>query len=133
MSNWLPGDSDWLPKWQLITASLALFNVAQNFTTTTLTKRVYSNTTQVTDLSARTFGVWTLLSAVLRFYCAYNVRNAVLYDVTIWSYVIAFAHFGSEIFVFKTAKLVGPALSPVIVASTSLIWMLSQRSYYLGL
>lgn len=35
------------------------------------------------------------------------------------TYLIAFAHFSSEIFIFRTAKLTGPVISTVIVSSQS--------------
>ena len=40
-----------------------------------------------------------------------------IYDMTLLSFLIAFGHFSSEILVFRTAKIPGPALSPVVVSS----------------
>ena len=78
-----------------------------------------------------------------------------MYDLALFSYFFAFAHFGSEIFFFGTAKLLGPVLSTVIVSSEflpqpvpmdtlllgclggldhpaalSLTWMLTQYDFY---
>lgn len=99
----LPQSEGWLPKWQLVVASLALFNTAQNFATTALTKRVYSNSPSdgeiylylalprspshsrrtVTSLQSRTFGVWTLTSAMVRLYCAYHISDPTyVYSIT---------------------------------------------------
>ena len=39
-----------------------------------------------------------------------------LYDMTLLSYLIAFGHFGSEVLIYRSAKLTGPVISPVIVA-----------------
>lgn len=39
------------------------------------------------------------------------------------TYLVAFAHFSSEIFIFRTARLTGPVMSTVIVSSQS------HRSY----
>lgn len=46
-----------------------------------------------------------------------NVRSTRLYNLTLASYVLAGGHFLSELFIFKSAGLQGPALSPVLVAS----------------
>ncbi|EJD48956.1 Erg28-like protein [Auricularia subglabra TFB-10046 SS5] len=134
MLQLLPKTPGLLPKWTALVASMAIFNAVQNLFGTTLTRRIYSaKPVQVTDLSARTFGIWTLLSAVVRLYCAYHITEQTIYDVTVWSYVIVLMHFGSELLVFRTASL-GPGLvSPLIVGSTSLVWMLTQRDYYLSL
>jgi hypothetical protein len=72
------------------------------------------------------------------------------------TYFFAFAHFSSEILIFRTAKISIPVLSPVIVASayhffrnlryltivlahhpffvaTSLVWMFLQYDFYVNL
>ena len=36
--------------------------------------------------------------------------------MAMWTYGIALAHFGSELLVFKTGKLNGPFISPLVVA-----------------
>lgn len=72
------------------------------------------------------------------------------------TYLFAFAHFSSEILIFRTARLSIPVLSPVIVSSayqppfvgilrdpdasfdpltpffpaTSLVWMIAQYEFY---
>jgi hypothetical protein len=52
-----------------------------------------------------------------------------LYDLAIISYILALGHFVLEFIVFQTAGL-GPGLiSPLIVASTSLIWMISRELF----
>jgi hypothetical protein len=87
----------------------------------------------VTPLHARTFAVWTLTAAVVRGYAAYHIEEKMLapchllncdfhlvyrvYDMALFTYLIAFGHFSSEILIFRTAKLPGPVLNPVIVAS----------------
>lgn len=97
----------------------------------------------VTPIQARTFAVWTLMSAAVRIYAAYNIaskesvlarahsrscRNADcfgtrgsgrLYDLSLISYVLALGHFALEVIVFRTAGLGPGVISPFIVASES--------------
>ncbi|KAJ1842056.1 ergosterol biosynthesis protein, partial [Coemansia sp. RSA 2708] len=85
---------------------------------------------QVTPLTSHLFAAWTALSAILRYKCAFNMGDALLYDITFWSYVIAGAHFMSEVLVFRTVKLPGPVLSTFCVAVTSILWMIKDRDVY---
>jgi hypothetical protein len=83
-----------------------------------------------TPLSARTFGTWTLLQAIVRLYAAYNIHNPSMYQLAMWTYAIAFGHFASEWLYFKTARF-GEALAPPVLISTgSLIWMWWSWSSY---
>lgn len=75
MSSWLPQIAGVLPYWQLIVSVTAMLNSAQAYTGTTATARVYSNTNEVNRLQARTFGTWTFLSAIIRFYGAYYLNE----------------------------------------------------------
>lgn len=68
---------------------------------------------------------------MVRLTAAYNINNAVAYDLAIWTYAIALAHFVGEL-VVGNASLKGRAMSPLIVASSSVAWMLTQRDAYLG-
>ncbi|KAL8279954.1 hypothetical protein RQP46_007535 [Phenoliferia psychrophenolica] len=130
-SELLPTSEGYLPYWMLFVSSLAIFNSVQNFVTTSLTRRVYNRSPgSVSGLQARTFAVWTLASAAIRLYAAYNISVKGFYDLALISYVLALGHFASEALVFRTAGL-GPGLiSPLIVASTSLIWMTRQYNFY---
>src|SRR5690606_32055692 len=92
-----------------------------------------ANTPSVTWLHSHTFGTWTFLSALVRGYCAYYPSNPQLYDLCLWTYWLAFAHFGSEWLYFGTAKFGRALIGPLVVSTTSVIWMTMQRSYYLGL
>ncbi|KIP05018.1 hypothetical protein PHLGIDRAFT_92686 [Phlebiopsis gigantea 11061_1 CR5-6] len=129
--SYLPQDEGFLPKWILFVAATAVFNTIQNFATLKFTRRVYNTAPSVTALQARTFAVWTLMSAVVRGYAAYNIHDKSIYDMTLLSYLIAFGHFSSEILIFRTAKLTGAAISPVIVSTVSLFWMIRQYDFYI--
>ncbi|KAF8557441.1 Erg28-like protein [Imleria badia] len=128
----LPQTEGLLPKWQLFVATMAFFNTVQNFATLKLTRRLYTGVppASVTKLQARTFAAWTMTSAVVRGYAAYNIHSKVVYDIALFTYLIAFAHFTSELFIFRTAKFNIPVLSPMIVSTATLIWMLQQYEFY---
>ncbi|KAL9714151.1 ergosterol biosynthesis protein [Leucoagaricus gongylophorus] len=121
-----------LAKWQLVVASAAVFNTLQNFMTLKLTRRVYNNVSaaSVTALHARTFAVWTLTSAVVRFYAAFHIHEKAIYDMALFTYLIAFGHFSTELFIFGTARINPGVLSPVFVSTCSLIWMVYQYDFY---
>ncbi|THH12719.1 hypothetical protein EW146_g7435 [Bondarzewia mesenterica] len=120
LTNLLPQAEGLLPKWQLLVGVVAVFNTVQNFLTLKFTRRIYNTVPPaqpVTALQARTFAAWTLTSAVVRVYAAYHLNEKVIYDMALMTYLIAFAHFSSEIFIFRTAKIGAPVLSPCIVSS----------------
>lgn len=106
-------------------------NSLQAYFSTDYTSKLYTNgSIAVEPLSGRVFGTWTFLSAVIRMTAAYNIDNSVAYDLALWTYGIALTHFVGEL-VFGNASLRGRFLSPLIVASSSLAWMLTQRDAYL--
>ncbi|KAJ3572406.1 hypothetical protein NP233_g3108 [Leucocoprinus birnbaumii] len=117
-----------LGKWQLIVASAAVFNTIQNFLTLKLTRRIYNNVSpaSVTALQARTFAVWTLTSAVVRFYAAFHIHEKAIYDMALFTYLIAFGHFSTELFIFKTARINAGVLSPTL-QPTNILWIFSRR------
>ena len=108
---------------------MALGNSIQCYITLAYTKRLYPRTT-VTALSARTFSAWSSLAALIRIYTAYHISDPLWYQMSLWSYLIVLVHFLSEWLVFGTTEIGAPFLSPMIVASTSLIWMLVQWNAY---
>jgi len=86
---------------------------------------------EVTGLSSRTFAAWTILAGVIRLQAAYDIHNHTypllrslrlmdkrLYNLTLWTFNLAWFHFTSEWFVYKTAAPGAGLLSPVIVSST---------------
>lgn len=167
-------EGGYLPYWMLFVSGLAIFNSIQNFVTTSLTRRIYSRSPGsgeqrrregidarlgaradartcllvVNGLQARTFAIWTLASAAIRLYAAYNISNKSyaplarppcppqlelevaltlrifcynrsFYELALISYCLALTHFVSEAFVFRTAGFGAGLLSPLVVASAS--------------
>ncbi|KAF8920268.1 Erg28 like protein-domain-containing protein [Mucidula mucida] len=129
LAPYLPQAVGWLPKWQLFIAATAVFNSVQNFATIKLTQRVYDRV-PVTALQARTFAIWTLTSAVVRAYAAYNINEKHVYDMAFFTYLIAFGHFSSEFFIFRSVTVNPGSMSPVIVSTLSLVWMFTQYEFY---
>ncbi|KAI0710011.1 Erg28-like protein [Earliella scabrosa] len=131
VSAYLPQGQGWLPTWQLIVAVTAAMNTVSNMTSLAFSRRLY-NDTYVNPLQARTFGIWTLTSAAVRFYAAYNIHSKQVYDLAMFTYLFALLHFGSEILVYRSVKLQTPIFSPIVVASSSLIWMFLQYNFYVN-
>ena len=110
---------------------MAIGNSIQCYATLAYTTRLYPRST-VTPLSARTFGAWSFLSSLIRIYTAYHITDPLWYQMSLWTYVIVIAHFVSEWLIFGTTEIGVPFLSPIIVASLSLSWMLLQWGAYVS-
>ncbi|KAI9293751.1 Erg28-like protein [Neoconidiobolus thromboides FSU 785] len=121
-----------LPKWQLIVSVAALFNSAQCFISPfKFNHEIYSgNKQQVTELSSRLFGTWTLISGLIRLYSAFYINNQHVYSLCLLTYLLAFFHFSTELFIYKTVKLNRASISPFIVSSFSILWMGTAYSSY---
>lgn len=100
-----------------VIGALALYNSAQCFIPKlNVTKRIYSkDPTQLTALTSRMMGTWTMTSAMIRLYASYHIHEKAAYDLTIGTFVLALMSFGSEVFVFKTAPITSPGVFPVFI------------------
>ncbi|ODQ65842.1 putative ergosterol 28 [Nadsonia fulvescens var. elongata DSM 6958] len=152
----LPQSAGLLPKWLLFISLVSVFNSAQCYVSgVDINRRIYNKKpNDVTKLSSRTFGTWTLLSCVIRFYGAYYINDPHVYNITLASYLIAGMHFFSEWLVFRSANLGKGLIGPLIVASkyhylwfyvifyyytyinspllgSTITWMTLQRDFYL--
>jgi len=70
------------------------------------------------------------LSSIVRLYAAYNIDNAVVYELALWTFGLAFAHFTSEWLVFGTARWGRGLAGPVFVSTITGGWMLLQWGSY---
>lgn len=111
--------------------SRAVYTGSSKITQSTGSKDSKTTTdSPVNELSARTFGTWTALSSIIRLYTAYHINDPILYQLCLWTYGLAFAHFFSEWLVFGSAKWGKGLASPVIVSTVTGTWMLAQWGSY---
>ncbi|XP_067312371.1 ergosterol biosynthetic protein 28 homolog isoform X1 [Pseudorasbora parva] len=115
-----------LRSWLLMVSVIAVGNTVQSFRDYSfLSEKLYTGSPDyVNGLQARTFGIWTLLSSIIRCACAIDIQNRTLYHVTLWTFVLALGHFLSEALLYKTAPLTIGVMAPLIVASVSIVGML---------
>uniref|UniRef100_A0AAV2JCM6 Ergosterol biosynthetic protein 28 n=1 Tax=Knipowitschia caucasica TaxID=637954 RepID=A0AAV2JCM6_KNICA len=121
-----------LRSWLVMVSVIAMGNTVQSFRDHSfLSEKLYTGAPEYDDifltvngLQARTFGIWTLLSSIIRCTCAIDIQNRTLYHITLWTFVLALGHFVSEAFIYKTAPLTIGVMAPLIVASFSIIGML---------
>jgi hypothetical protein len=85
---------------------------------------------QVTPLAARLFGVYTILAGVIRIYGAYRLDDPALYQLCLFTHVLAAAHFTSEALVFGTLKLGWEHAFPFGAAYVGSVWMAMQYGSY---
>lgn len=89
-----------------------------------------ATTSPVTPLSARTFGTWTTITALVRLYAAYHIDNGPVYELALWSFVVAGGHFYTEWLVYGTARWGRGLLGPLCVATGTGAWMVLQWGSY---
>jgi hypothetical protein len=106
--------------WLISVAFLRVLSVILGyFYPATLGESVFGRAlSQVTPLTARTFGTWTLLSSVVTLMCALNIESGPLYRTTMASFVIAIVYFFLEVEIYRTVD-VRSAMTPFIIASKS--------------
>jgi hypothetical protein len=85
---------------------------------------------QITPLAARLMGIYTFLAGVIRIYASYRLEDPSLYQLALWTHVIAAAHFTSELLVYKTMKFTGPQAFPLLAAYGGGLWMYLQWGHY---
>ncbi|KAM9293818.1 ergosterol biosynthetic protein 28 homolog [Gastrophryne carolinensis] len=120
-----------LRSWLMMVSIIAAGNTLQSFRDHSfLSDKLYTGQPgQVNGLQARTFGIWTLLSSVIRCACAIDIRNKTLYHLTLWTFVLALAHFLSEVWIYRTAQVTIGIMAPLMVASFSILGMLIGFQY----
>ena len=152
-------EKGYLPYYLFLVSVISMGNALQNFTTLHYTRRIYNakfvqnhgeheDSTavlkpasatgkdaekakdQVTPLAARLMGIYTFCVGLIRFYASYRVSDPAMYQLSIWTHVIAGLHFTSETFIFKTIKFSGPQAFPFLFAYGGTLWMVLQWDHY---
>ncbi|KAM5129667.1 ergosterol biosynthetic protein 28 homolog [Mantella aurantiaca] len=120
-----------LRSWLMMVSIIAAGNTLQSFRDHSfLSDKLYTGRpSQVNGLQARTFGIWTLLSSVIRCTCAIDIRNKTLYHLTLWTFILALGHFVSEVWIYRTAQMTIGVMAPLMVASFSILGMLIGFQY----
>ncbi|KAL8672217.1 MAG: hypothetical protein Q9168_003319 [Polycauliona sp. 1 TL-2023] len=131
MTSYLPQNEGYLQYWLLLLSVVSIGNSVQSYLTTSYTRRVYSAPeTTVTPLHSRTFGTYTALASIIRLYAAYNITDPLIYQLALWTYVVALGHFYSEWLVFGTARWGKGLAGPLLISVGSLSWMVVQWGTY---
>ncbi|XP_059819040.1 ergosterol biosynthetic protein 28 homolog isoform X2 [Hypanus sabinus] len=120
-----------LRSWLVMVAVIAAGNTIQSFRDHSfLSEKLYTGKPAlVNGLQARTFGIWTLLSSIIRCTCAVDIQNRTLYHITLWTFILALIHFLSESFVYQTAPITIGVMAPLLVAGFSILGMLVGFQY----
>ncbi|KAL8806875.1 MAG: hypothetical protein Q9200_004882 [Gallowayella weberi] len=129
----LPESSGLLPYWLLVVVAFSVLNTVQCYNSAGFARRTFNGPTsgtEVTPFAGRLFGSWSFLSGLVRFYAAYNINDKNLYLLALSTYLIVLTHFAGELLVFGTMKVGKRLAPPLFVATTSVIWMLTQWSFY---
>ncbi|KAJ3128176.1 adenine phosphoribosyltransferase [Physocladia obscura] len=86
---------------------LAIYNGVQTLVPSMrLTNKIYvRKPKEATAFAARNMGLWTFTSGLIRLYAAYNLENAAVYQLCMWTFALALFAFVGEVFVHKTAPI----------------------------
>ncbi|XP_071495633.1 ergosterol biosynthetic protein 28 homolog [Diadema antillarum] len=117
--------------WIAMVGFMAVGNAMQCFMESSfLATRMYTQAQDMVNaILGRLFGTWTLLAGAVRMMCAYDIRNRAVYDLTLFSFILAFLHFATEFLVFETVELSFGVIAPLVISGTS-IFMMCQGYMY---
>ncbi|KAL8923569.1 MAG: hypothetical protein Q9208_004516 [Pyrenodesmia sp. 3 TL-2023] len=129
----LPESSGLLPYWLLVVVAFSLLNTVQCFNSVHFARRTFNgprSEAEVTPFAGRLFGSWSFLSGLVRLYAAYHINDKHLYFLALSTYLIVLATFAGELLVYGTLKFGKGLAPPLFVATTSVVWMITQWSFY---
>ncbi|KAI9836495.1 MAG: ergosterol biosynthesis protein, partial [Sclerophora amabilis] len=111
---------------------ISVLNSVQTYVSISPTRQVYGAAppSQITPLGARTFGTWTLISAIVRIRTAYAIDNPEAYALAFATFAVAGLHFYSEWLYFGTVRTPWAkggkgkgSWGPLLVATGTSLWM----------
>ncbi|XP_055332168.1 uncharacterized protein LOC129584088 [Paramacrobiotus metropolitanus] len=117
--------------WVAFVGMMALANTLQAFISPEFvwTRLYNAPRAGATELAARTYGLWTLLAGVIRFLYAYNMYSWELFLAALTTFVVALAHFASELLYYRSGLADVGMFSPIIVSAISIPIMLAAIPY----
>lgn len=120
-----------LRRWLVFVALLRLLAVFLGYTNhTKFQSSLFVHApAEVTELCGRVFSIWTLLTCAVCLVCARNPCVPSIYGATLFSFVAALCFFLLELLVYQTVSWKS-ALSPLIIAGVSTLWMGAGWNYY---
>ena len=84
---------------------------------------------KINDLSARLYGLWTLMGAFLRIACAVCIYNKAVYNLTIVSFFITLIHFFTETVLYETSSFSIGLVTPILITMLSILFMIIGYFY----
>ena len=84
---------------------------------------------KINDLSARLYGLWTLMGAFLRISCAVCIYNKAVYNLTIVSFFITLIHFFTETVLYETSSFSIGLVTPILITMLSILFMIIGYFY----
>ncbi|KAJ9142345.1 hypothetical protein NKR23_g7273 [Pleurostoma richardsiae] len=82
-------------------------------------------------LTARLYGLKNVYTGLIRLYAAYDIHNPALYDLALCTFLGVTFLYTTEMLIYRTSRP-RELVIPFINCSTAIVWMLSQRSWYLS-
>eukprot|EP00057_Strongylocentrotus_purpuratus_P000905 XP_001186473.1 PREDICTED: probable ergosterol biosynthetic protein 28 [Strongylocentrotus purpuratus] len=104
--------------WIFLVGFMAVGTAMQAFMESSfLATRMYTQAQEMVNaVLGRLFGTWTLLAGAVRMMCSYDIRNRAVYDLTLFSFILAFLHFATEYLLFQTVELSFGVVSPLVIS-----------------
>ncbi|KAF4958256.1 hypothetical protein FSARC_11038 [Fusarium sarcochroum] len=135
MANWLPEThGGYVPYFLLYEGTAAIIHSIFCYTSapkTSLTMFRGKTAPPPHGLTARVYAVKNLYSAAVRLYAAYHITDGKLYNLANITVAGAFLLYFTEVFVYKTTRVVD-ALFPFIFGGLGSLWMFLQRDFYVS-
>ncbi|KAI6657610.1 hypothetical protein LOD99_353 [Oopsacas minuta] len=112
--------------WIGLVGGIALINGLNCFRNPeVIQENVYSKHPEASDMAVRLFGVWNIMSAIVRIGCAWDFNNIALQSITELSFLIAFLYFSLETTVYKTISFTPGVIAPIIISSITPLAMIA--------